>query len=116
FFCANPRVGPRRVDEGDDGTIEFLGQFHQPKRFPVSFGIWHTKVPLHPLLESPSFLMSDDHDRAVVESGKAADDGPVVTEGPIAMEFRKIVRQFGDVIERARALGMASQLRSLPRG
>ena len=58
--------------------------------------------------------MADDHDRPVVESSEASDDGTVVAELAVSMELKKIPKEIADVIERAGSLGMPGELRALP--
>ena len=59
--------------------------------------------------------MPDQHDPAAVDPGEAADDRRVVGEGAVAGERHEIVGEPGDIILEMRPLGMARDLRLLPR-
>ena len=58
--------------------------------------------------------MADHDDGPAIETSEAADNGMVVGEGAIAMEFYETVAEPPDVIERGRPLQMARDLRPLP--
>ena len=116
FLGSDAGVGSRRIDERDDRAFEFLGQLHQPQGFAIAFGIGHAEISLHPLLEVLSFFMTDDADGPAPERGKSADDGLVVSEGAIAVEFDKVFTHVLHIVQDRRALGMAGDLRLLPRG
>ena len=45
---------------------------------------------------------------------EAADDGQVIREGAVAMQFVKIGEKFAHIVERVRTLRMTRDLRNLP--
>ena len=66
------------------------------------------------LLGVAALLLRDHHHRLRIEPAHAGDDGVIVAEGAVAMQFVKIGEQTLDVIERVRTLGMARELHALP--
>jgi hypothetical protein len=58
--------------------------------------------------------MADDHHRHVVEEPEARDDGLVVGEAAIAVNFRELREELLDVVERRRPAGMTGDLDALP--
>ena len=109
-------VGAWRIDKRDDRAFEFLGQLHQSQGFPIAFRIGHTEIPFHPFLETLSFFMTDDANGPAPERGKSTDDGLVVAEGAITVEFDKVFAHVLHIVQDRRALGMAGDLRLLPGG
>ena len=57
-----------------------------------------------------ALLLTDHHDRAAAEAGRAADHGAVVAEEPVAAQLRPSPGDGGDHLERAGALWMPGQL------
>ena len=86
---ADARVGARRVDEGEDGPLEALGQLHQPARLAVALGARHPEVARHVLLGVAALLVAHHHHRLAVEAREAADDGRVLAEVPVAGTARR---------------------------
>ena len=76
------------------GPAEFLRHLHEAQGLAIAFRIGHPEVPLHAFLEGLALLMADDHDRPVVEAGEAADDGAVIAERAVAVEFVKVPEDF----------------------
>ena len=60
--------------------------------------------------------MADDANGPAPECRKSADNGFVVSEGSVAVEFEKIFAQAIRIVQDRRALGMAGDLRLLPGG
>ena len=58
--------------------------------------------------------MADNHDRPVIEAGKASDDRAVIAEQAVAMEFLKVSAELVHIIEGRGTLRMSGQLGSLP--
>ena len=59
--------------------------------------------------------MAEHHAGLSVEARQAADDALVVREGAVAMQLVEIGEQLVDIVQRVRALGVARDLRDLPR-
>ena len=116
FLGSDARIGSRRIDKRDDRAFEFLGQLHQPQGFSIAFRIGHAEISFDPLLEALSFFMTDDANGPAAERGKSADDGLIVSEGSVAVEFEKVVAHVLHIVQDRRALGVAGDLRLLPGG
>ena len=59
--------------------------------------------------------MADHHAGLAVEAREAADDGQVIGEVAVAVQFLEVGEDVADVVQRVRALRMARDLRHLPR-
>ncbi len=113
---ADTGIGAGRIDKGHDRAVELFRHPHEAKGLPIPFRIGHAEVALHAFFESLAFLMTDNHHRSIVESGKSSHDGPIISEHTVAVQLEKISCQLIDIIQRAWALRVAGQLRSLPGG
>ncbi len=60
--------------------------------------------------------MPDHHARLAIEARQAADDRQVVGKGAVAVQFVEIGKDLAHVVQRIGALGVAGDLRNLPRG
>ncbi len=60
--------------------------------------------------------MADDGDGAAVEGGEAGDDGGIVAEAAVAVEFDEVVARGGDVVEGVGALLMTREKDVVPGG
>ncbi len=85
FLGADAGISAGRVDEADDGQIKFLRQLHQAQRLAVAFGLGAAEVAHEVFLGIAAFLMADDHDAALVDGRRAADDGVVVAVAAVAV-------------------------------
>lgn len=92
-------VGGGGVDEGYDGHAESLGHFEHSDCFSVALRFGHGEVSVGAVLNVSAFLVTDDHDGFSIESGGASDDGVVLSEAAIAIEFGEIGEDCGGVIE-----------------
>ena len=59
--------------------------------------------------------MGDDRDRPSVKKSEPSYNRAVIAKSPVSMEFRKILKDKFDVVQRVRPGGMARQLNILPR-
>jgi hypothetical protein len=59
-------------------------------------------------------LVPQEHDRATVEAGRAADQGRVVGEQPISVQLQVLLEDGADVVKRVRPLGVTGDLDPLP--
>ncbi|KAF4516425.1 hypothetical protein B566_EDAN003171 [Ephemera danica] len=107
-------IGARRVDEGHHRQTKLFGQLHQAQGLPVAFGTRHAEVAKNFLLGITTLLVPDNHDRVPIEARQAANDGMVVGEGAVAMEFFEVAEQQGEIVERVRTLRVAGDLGYLP--
>ena len=113
---ADPRIGPGGIDKGEDGQPEALRQFHQAQGLAVALRARHPEVTEDLLLSVPPLLVTDDHDRAPRQPRHAADDGRVVGEGPIPVQFLEAGEDPRHIVQGVGSLGMAGELRDLPGG
>ena len=90
LFGADAGKGAGGIHEGDDGELEPLGHLHEAERLAVPFGIRHPEVAVDLLLGIVPLLVADDHDRFAVQARRTADDGMVVAEEPVAVEFGEV--------------------------
>ncbi len=113
---AEAGVGAGGVDEGEDGQAEFLGELHEAEGLAVALGLGHAEVAGDLFLGVAAFLLGDDHDGLAVEEGGAADEGAVVAELAVAVQFLEAGAEQGDVVEGVGAARVAGDLHALPRG
>src|SRR4029453_12382711 len=65
---AEPRIGPGRVDERDDGLAELLRHVHQPERLAIALGVRHPEVARDLLARVAALLVADHHDALLLEA------------------------------------------------
>ena len=111
----DPGKGAGRVDQGHHRQAEPVGQLHQPDRLAIALGLGHAEIVLEPGGGVVAFLMADQHHPAAADPRQAADDRRVVGEIAVAGQRHEILDQPGDIILEMRPLGMARDLRLLPR-
>ena len=112
---ADAGIGAGRIDEAHHGKLEAVGHLHQPHRLAVAFGPRHAEIVLDAAFGVGALLMADQHHRAAGQAADAADDGLVLAEIAVAGERGEVLDQRIDVMPEMRALGMAGDLRLLPR-
>ena len=59
----NSRVGTRRINKCNNWHRKMIGKLHQPLRFSITFGTWHTKIMFNPAICVVAFLLPDHYDR-----------------------------------------------------
>jgi len=64
-----------------------------------------SEVAVHALLHVAALLSADDQNFFAVEASHSANDGGIVTEGAIAMNFAEVGEQAIDVVKSLRTLG-----------
>ena len=76
------KAGPctRRINEGQHGHVELLGELHESQRFPVALRVWHSEVAFQVFLGVASALVTDHHDGFTVQPRPTPDDRRVLTE------------------------------------
>jgi len=110
----DPRVGARRVDEGEDGKREFLRELEEAQRLAVALGPRHAEVAQDLFFRIPALLVPDHHAGLALEAREPADDRRVVAEHAIAVQLLEAREHHADEVERVGALRMARDLRDLP--
>ena len=98
------------------GRLNFSASLHYPNGLAISLRMRRAEVSVDALLHVAALLGGDDQHFFAVEAGHAADDGGIVAEAPIAVDFAKVGEDTFDVVEGLRTLRMASQFRFLPGG
>ena len=96
------------------GRPNFAANLHGAQGLAVAFGLGHAEVPIELLLGIAAFLFADQQHGLAVEPAHAANDGRIVAEKAVAVDFLKVGQNALDVVERVRALGMARVLDALP--
>ena len=107
-------VGARRVHQGEDGTAELRGDLHHAHRLAVALGLGHPEVAADLLLGVAPLLVADHHAGLAVEARQAADDGGVIGEMAIAVQFLELGEDLGAIVQGLRALRVAGDLIDLP--
>jgi len=116
FLGAESWVGAWGVDEGDDGEAEFFGFFHFGECFSVSFGVCAAEVAGEFFFGGFAFLVANDEAFAVADSSEAGDEGGVVGEGAVAMEFAEVSADVFDVVSGLGPVWMAGDADGVPGG
>jgi hypothetical protein len=113
---ADPGVGPRRVDEREDGEAELVRQLVHAAGLPVPLRVRLAEVSRHLLLGAAPLLVADDDHAAPAVGREAAHDRGVLGEAAVAVELLEIGEEVLDVIEGVRPVGVTRELHLLPRG
>ena len=103
-----------RVDERQDRQAEPGGELHQAARLAVALGLGHAEIVADAGLGVAAALDADRDHRLAFEAPEPAHHGPVVGEGAVAGERRPVGEQAAEIVERARTLRVARDLRLLP--
>jgi hypothetical protein len=111
---SRPGIGAGGVDEAEDGQAELVRHFHQAQRLAVALGVGAAEVAFQIAFGVAALLRADDHDGFALEVGEAADDGPVVAEKAVAMEFGEAGGEHADVVAGVGTQRMAGHLDFLP--
>ncbi len=83
----HPRICSRRIDEGNDRQIKAIGMIHQSRCFAIAPGRCHAEVTRHVVFSIASFLMSQNHDRAISNACQSTYQRRIVITSAIAMQF-----------------------------
>ena len=86
---------------------------HQPHRFAVSTRGSHSEIAGDVFLGVATFLMADQHHRAIAHPSNASDQRLIVVAATIAMQFDPVVAEHLDEIQRARTLRVTGDLNFL---
>src|SRR5215813_11675002 len=90
FLRIDARIRSWGVDEGQHRTVKLLCQFHDAQRLPVSLGLRHTEISVLTLFRVPSLLMADHTHRYIPQYAETANNGGIIAEFPVAMDFDKL--------------------------
>ena len=99
FLGTYPRICPLRVDEGDDRRPELLRQPHEALGLAVTLRVRRTEVAQQVLAHISTLLVTEGHHRRVVESHPSTDNGGVVPEDPVPLQFHEVGADALDVVE-----------------
>src|ERR1700677_1019785 len=116
FFRVNAGIGAVGIHKSENRAPEFFCDLHDAQRLAVAFGMRRAEVAIDALLHVAAFLRTDDEDFFAVKTSHSANNGGIVSEGAVAMDFAKVGEQAVDVIESLRTLRMAGQFGYLPGG
>ena len=110
FLGADPGIGPRRVDEGDDRETVLFGHLHDAQGLAVALGVGLAEVPFDAGPGGPTLLVANERDGPAFVEGQAGHDGRIVPEPPVAMHLHEIREQVREIVQRIRPLGVAGEL------
>ena len=116
LLSLQPGKGPRGVDQGHDGAVEFLRQFHEAQGLAVAFGVGHAEVSVLAHLRVDAFLLADEHDALAVNESKSTHHRLVVLHRSVSVELHEVA--FGerfDVVQGIRTIRVTADLNALPR-
>src|SRR4029450_9167867 len=85
--------GARRVDEGDDGLAELVGELHEPEGLAIALRVRHAEVARDVLAGVAALLVPEHHHRLALEDREAAHDGEIVAEDAVAVELDEMVEE-----------------------
>ncbi len=114
FLGADAGFGAGGVDECDDRDAKFLGVFHEALGFAISLRTSHAEVVSEVFSGVGAFLVTDDNDRAVLETSQSADEGFVITEPAIAVELDEAGHELVDIGEGVGPGGVPGDLDPVP--
>ena len=96
------------------GRPNFSASFMQRKRLAIAFGMGEPEVAANLFLGVAALVMADEHHLVPAHAGQAADDGGVVAEVAVAVQFAELAADHLDVILEERPLGMPGNLHGFP--
>src|SRR5438105_136362 len=114
FFRIDAGIGALRIHKAENRPAELGRELHYAQRFPVSFRFGLAEVARQALLGVASLLMADDRHGPAVILRKARNDGFVVGEAAVAVQFHEIRKKIIDVVQRVRPLLVPRDLFALP--
>src|SRR5262245_8423047 len=115
FFCIDARICSRSVDESQHRAVELLCQFHDTQRLAVALRFRHTEVSILALFRISSLLMTDYADRYIPQYAEATDNGGIIAEFPVTMDFDEFRTEVLHIIQKVRTLRMPCKLYLLVR-
>ncbi len=114
LFRSQAGISAGNIDQGNDRPAPLFSKTHNAEGFAIAFGIRLSEIAIDALLGFAALLGSDDYHFPAIEARHTGDDGRVVAEATISVEFAEIGEDAFDVVEQVRPHGMASQLGSFP--
>ena len=115
LFSTDSRIGPRRINQADDGDAKLRRQFHLQQSLAIPFGMSTAVVALCAFFERPAFVLPDQQNFLIVEFRETRDNRPVVAERSIPVKLNKFVADQFDVIPGLRPFLMPGDQNRLPR-
>ena len=116
LFCALAGKGAGGIDQGDDGQAKPIGQIHQADGFAIAFWPRHAKIAGDARFGIMPFFMTDDHNRAVTQTGQPAHDGMIIGKITIPGQRGVFLEQLFNIIFTMGPIRMARHLAFTPRG
>jgi len=95
-------------------VAEFFRHFHAAERFAVALRVGLAEVAEDALLGVAALLVANHHYFVAVIAGETADDGRIVAERAVAMNFTPVSEEALYVIQREWTLGVARKFRPMP--
>ena len=86
-----------RVHQAHDRTAELLSLAHKAQRLTIPLGLRATEIARDALLEVGALFLADNGDGAAADPADAADDGAVVGEAAIAVQFDEPIDHCVDI-------------------
>ena len=115
-LSANSGIGPRCIDESDDGAIEFLRHAHQANGFAIAFGFGHSIIAIETFLGVAALLLANHHDRLTLKKSHPPNQGRVVAKFAVTLNGTEGGEHTGDEVERVRPVRVAGKLDVFPSG
>ena len=115
FFSADTGIGPRGIHERQNRNPELFRELHKTQGLAVPFGTTHAEVAAGAFPGVAPLLVSDHHDGVFPEAAESPDDGLIVCELTVAVQFMKVVDARFDVVHRVRAVRVTGHQGRLPR-
>ena len=98
------------------GPAKFFRDLHDAQSLAVALRVRHAEIAVDTLLHVAGLLIADDENFLAVKAGHAANNGGIVAETAVAVNFAQVGENALDVVEGLRALRMAGKFRFLPGG
>ena len=96
------------------GSRNLAASFILFERLAIALRVGAAVEARLPFLERVALLVADEQDLEVAEPGEAGADGPVVAEGPVAVQLDELVEDQLDVVERLRPVRVPGDEDRLP--
>src|SRR4051794_32787373 len=94
--------------------MKFGRQAHGAQSLAITFRMGAAIEAVGAFAEGVALLVANQHHAVITQAGKAAAEGTVVPDGPVAMQLDKALEDQVDVIERLRAVAMAGYQHRFP--
>jgi small GTP-binding protein len=85
LFGTDTGISARGIDKGQNRHFETFSHFHQAQSLAITFRTRHPEVALDLVPHFTTLLVTDNHDRRVVQAGRAANDRQVIGVASVTM-------------------------------